>query len=94
MMHPLKNYVMSHSLSPGFHSFNVNISISVLKQNVFIISINSSDLSVMFDYIIIFNKHLLHTIIKSYTYDINFIVKTCEDLTNFFTLWFTRKKIN
>lgn len=77
---------MSYSLSPGFHSFNVNISISVLQQNVFIISINSSDLSVMFDYIIIFNKHLLHTISKSYTYDINFIFKTCEDLTNFFVL--------
>jgi len=74
---------MSYSLSLGFHSFNVNISMNVLQQNMFIMSINSGDLSVMFDYIVIFNKHLLHTISKFYTCDINFIFKTCEDLTNF-----------
>lgn len=49
---------MSYSLIFGFHSFNVNISISVLQQNMFIMSINFGDLSVMFDYIVIFNKHL------------------------------------
>lgn len=45
------------SLSFRFHSFNVNISISVLQQNVFIMPINSIDLSVISDYIVIFNKH-------------------------------------
>lgn len=67
-------------------SLNVNISVSVLQQNVIIMSINSGDLSIMFDYIVILNKHLLHTISKFYIYDINFIFKTCEDLTNFVVL--------